>query len=84
MGKKKEKVIADKEEKARGIAKSGRFWKIEKQPFRKIQNSAPKKTAQQHLKLREEIKKIKALSNSIKEDKKQVRSKSDSNYVASE
>lgn len=72
MGKKKEKVAVAKDEKSRGIAKSGRFWKNEKETFRKIQHSAPKKTKQQHLKFREEIKKIKALSNSIKEDKKQV------------
>lgn len=69
MAKKKEKVVEEKDETTRGMAKSGRFWKKEKVPFRKIQ----KKTKDQHLKLREEMKKIKALSNSIKEDKKQVR-----------
>lgn len=73
MGKKKEKVIVAKDDKPRGIAKSGRFWKESKQTFRKIQNSAPKKTLQQHQKFREEMKKIKAISKSIKEDKKQVR-----------
>lgn len=57
----------------RSLPKSGRFWKNKKETFRKIQNSAPKKTKQQHLKYREEIKKIKALSNSIKEEKKQVK-----------
>lgn len=56
----------------RGISKSGRFWKNTNEKFRKIQNSLPKKTKDQHLKFREEMKKIKALSKSIKEEKKQV------------
>lgn len=72
MAKKKAKVAAVTEEGERGIAKSGRFWKDKKETFRKIQNSMPKKSTQQHLKYREEIKRIKALSKSIKEDKKQV------------
>lgn len=68
------KVLStDEVEKTRGIAKSGRFWKDTKEKFRKIQNSMPKKTKDQHLKFREEMKKIKSLSKSIKEEKKQVR-----------
>jgi rRNA-processing protein CGR1 len=58
----------------RGIAKSGKFWKIPKEKFRKIQNSLPKKTLSDRLKFRDEIKKIKELSKSIKDDKKQVSS----------
>lgn len=72
MVKKKQKTEVAAENKTQGIAKSGRFWKDKKETFRKIQRSAPKKTKDQHLKYREEIKNIKALSKSIKEDKKQV------------
>lgn len=72
MAKKKVKAAVVKDDAPRGLAKSGRFWKNEKETFRKIQKTAPKKTTKQHLKFREEMKKIKALSNSIKEDKKQV------------
>lgn len=73
MAKKKTKTATDKE--VQGIAKSGRFWKDKKETFRKIQRSIPKKTKDQHLKFREEMKSIKALSKSIKEDKKQVSSR---------
>lgn len=68
------KVTKISEPKAqRGIAKSGKFWKEPKEKFRKIQHSLPKKTLEDRLKYREEIKKIKELSKSIKDDKKQVR-----------
>lgn len=73
MVKKKVKVEVAKDEKPRGIAKSGKFWKTPSVPIRKIQNTMPKKSKAQHLEYRNEIKRIKALSNSIKEDKKQVR-----------
>lgn len=71
MAKKKEKPEVEKDEKPRGLAKSGKFWKDPKQKFRKIQNTLPKKTTAQHLQFREEMKRIKALSKSIKDDKKQ-------------
>lgn len=73
MAKKKQAAGVTKDEKPRGIAKSGKFWKTPKEKFRKILNTLPKKTKEQHLKFREEIKRIKVLSNSIKEGKKQVR-----------
>lgn len=73
MAKKKQKTVVAKDEKQRGIAKSGKFWKDPKKPIRIIQNTLPKKTTAQHLKFRAEIKNIKAMSNAIKEDKKQVR-----------
>lgn len=73
MGKKNKKVEVVKNDAPRGIAKSGKFWKDPKQKFRKIQNTLPKRTTAQHLKFRNEMKNIKALSNSIKEEKKQVR-----------
>jgi rRNA-processing protein CGR1 len=70
---KKKVICADGAEKVpRGVAKSGRFWKESKEKFRKIQNSLPKKSKEQHQKFREEMKNIKALSKSIKEEKKQV------------
>lgn len=72
MAKKKQKTVVVKDDKPRGIAKSGKFWKDPKQPIRKIQKTLPTKTKDQHLQLRQEMKRIKALSNSIKEDKKQV------------
>lgn len=71
MAKKKQKTeVAEK--KVQGIAKSGRFWKEKKETFRKIQRTNPTKTKEQHLKFRAEMKNIKALSKSIKDDKKQV------------
>lgn len=72
MAKKKEKTETTVEAAPRGQAKSGRFWKKPKEQFRKIHNSLPKKTKDQHLKMREEMKRIKQLSKSIKEEKKQV------------
>lgn len=73
MAKKKQKEVAEKADQPRGIAKSGKFWKDPKEKFRKIHKTMPKKTTAQHKKFREEMKNIKALSKSIKEDKKQVR-----------
>lgn len=72
MAKKKQKTEIATDKKVQGIAKSGRFWKEKKETFRKIQRTIPKKTKEQHLKFREEMKNIKALSRSIKDDKKQV------------
>jgi rRNA-processing protein CGR1 len=72
MVKKKTVPTEDVDKVPRGTAKSGRFWKETKEKFRKIQNSLPKKSKDQHKKFREEMKNIKALSKSIKEDKKQV------------
>lgn len=69
---KKTKVVAAPKAQ-RGIAKSGKFWKEPKEKFRKIQHSLPKKTLEDRLKYRNEIKKIKELSKTIKDDKKQVR-----------
>ncbi|CRL05015.1 CLUMA_CG018257, isoform A, partial [Clunio marinus] len=70
MAKKKEKAVEVKTDNTRGLPKSGKFWKGPKEKFRKIQNTLPKKTTQQHLKLRDDLRKIKALSKSIKEEKK--------------
>lgn len=72
MAKKKVKAVVEDASAPRGIAKSGRFWKQPKEKFRKLHKTMPTKTKDQHLKLRAEIKKIKELSRSIKEDKKQV------------
>lgn len=72
MAKKKEKTVVEDDSTPRGVAKSGRFWKQPKEKFRKLFKTMPTKTKDQHLKLRAEIKKVKELSKSIKEDKKQV------------
>lgn len=58
---------------SRGVCKSGRFWKTPKERFNKLRKSLPSKSKDKQLKLREEIRKIKELSKSIKEEKKQVR-----------
>jgi len=71
MAKKKQVAKVTKDEKPRGMAKSGKFWKTPKEKFRKILKTLPRKTTEQHLKFREEMKRIKALSNSIKDGKKQ-------------
>lgn len=72
MAKKKEKSTTAVEAAPRGMAKSGRFWKNPKEKFRKIHKTMPTKTKEQHLKLRAEMKNVKALSKTIKDDKKQV------------
>lgn len=56
----------------RGLPKSGKFWKTPKQKFRTIQKTLSKKKKDQHLKFREEIKKVKQLSKDLKEERKQV------------
>lgn len=72
MAKKKEKAVVEDDSAPRGVAKSGRFWKQPKEKFRKLFKTMPTKTKEQHLKLRADIKKVKELSRTIKEDKKQV------------
>jgi hypothetical protein len=71
MVKAKKKAVEVKKQAPRGIPKSGKFWKTPKEKISKIQN-VPKKTKEQHLKFRDEMKRIKALSNAVKEEKKQV------------
>jgi rRNA-processing protein CGR1 len=55
----------------RGMPKSGKFWKTPKEKFRKIHRTIPKKSKEQHLKVRAELKRVKELSKSIKEERKQ-------------
>ena len=55
----------------RGMPKSGKFWKTPKEKFRKIHRTMPKKSKDQHMKFRAELKRVKELSKSIKEERKQ-------------
>ncbi|GAB0093774.1 Coiled-coil domain-containing protein 86 [Sergentomyia squamirostris] len=55
----------------RGIPKSGRVWKTQKQKFSSIKKSLHRRTFEKKEQLREEIKHIKDLSRSIKEQKQQ-------------
>ncbi|XP_055698311.1 coiled-coil domain-containing protein 86 [Phlebotomus papatasi] len=55
----------------RGIPKSGRVWKSQKQKFSTIKKSLHRRTFEKKEQLREEIKQIKELSRSIKEQKQQ-------------
>lgn len=64
-------VVMEKPDVPRGVPKSGKFWKTPKEKFRKIQNSLPKKTTQQHLKLRDDLRRVREMSRSLKEEKKQ-------------
>ncbi|XP_055678411.1 coiled-coil domain-containing protein 86 [Lutzomyia longipalpis] len=55
----------------RGIPKSGRVWKTQKQKFSTIKKSLNRGSFEKKEQLRQEIKQIKELSRSIKEQKKQ-------------
>lgn len=72
MAKKNTEVAEDAA--PRGMAKSGRFWKKPKEQFRKLHKTLPRKSKEQHQKLRDEMKKIKGISRNIKDLKKQVSS----------
>lgn len=65
--------MEDKTEKTevRGMPKSGKFWKTPKERFNKLHKTLPRKTKEQHLKVRAELKRVKELSKSIKEERKQ-------------
>lgn len=67
-----EEVEGEVETAVRGQPKSGKFWKTPKEKFRKIRNSMPRKSKDQHLQFRNEMKRVKELSKSIKEERKQV------------
>jgi rRNA-processing protein CGR1 len=64
--------MAEENAQIRGQPKSGKFWKTPKEKFRKVQKSLSKKTKDQHLKLRQDLKRVKELSRQIKVDKKQA------------
>lgn len=76
---KKVKTAAKKQEKPskpehdipRGQPKSGRIWKTQKERFATVKKSVKGKVPAKHFAYREEIKQIKALSRSIKEERKQ-------------
>ncbi|XP_065091389.1 coiled-coil domain-containing protein 86 [Ochlerotatus camptorhynchus] len=55
----------------RGQPKSGRIWKTQKERFAVVRKSVKGKPPVKHFAYREEIKNIKALSRSIKEERKQ-------------
>ncbi|XP_055625305.1 coiled-coil domain-containing protein 86 [Toxorhynchites rutilus septentrionalis] len=54
----------------RGKPKSGRIWKTSKERFATVKKSVKGKPIKKHLAYREEIKQIKNLSRSIKEERK--------------
>ncbi|XP_058462706.1 coiled-coil domain-containing protein 86 [Malaya genurostris] len=55
----------------RGMPKSGRIWKNQKEKFSTVKKSIRGKATAKHLAYREEMKQIKELSRSIKEERKQ-------------
>lgn len=55
----------------RGMPKSGKFWKTPKERFNKLHKTLPRKSKEQQLKIRAELKRVKELSKSIKEERKQ-------------
>ncbi|XP_062553971.1 coiled-coil domain-containing protein 86 [Armigeres subalbatus] len=55
----------------RGQPKSGRIWKTQKERFATVRKSVKGKPQAKHFAYREEMKQIKALSRSIKEERKQ-------------
>ncbi|XP_055599129.1 coiled-coil domain-containing protein 86 [Uranotaenia lowii] len=56
----------------RGLPKSGRVWKTQKERFAKVKKSVKGKAKSKHLAFREEIKHIKDLSRSIKDERKRL------------
>ncbi|XP_055531983.1 coiled-coil domain-containing protein 86 [Wyeomyia smithii] len=67
----KEKPVKPEHLIPRGKPKSGRVWKTQKEKFSSVKKSIRGEATAKHLAYRDEIKNIKALSRSIKEDRKQ-------------